>query len=190
MAIEADYMRYSLLRDLGRGPAFPLTATVPGGLQAEDRFYRTDLHWDCYYTGSAWVTRQEFSTTLGPTESGTFTHSFAASTNTIRLGQLRSDYRAFLTRFEATIFVLTTNNGSNYWTLTLRDSSAAAVLVATTAADAANANVSKVYTDTTSPTLVSPAAARTYLSLDVATTGAPGAFYPRNPVVFYRMIVT
>lgn len=96
------------LNDYRRGTAFPASPA------AGDRFFRTDLGWQCYYDGTRWLTVHEdmipvqaLATFAGPgTVGGTIT-------------ALRTDYAPYFTRVEMTTAVATTNNGTNYWTVEL-----------------------------------------------------------------------
>lgn len=54
-SLKPYFLSFDGTRDLGRGTAFPLTADLPGGLQTNDRFFRTDELATYAYNGTAWV---------------------------------------------------------------------------------------------------------------------------------------
>ena len=172
-------------RIIGRGSSFPASTDIPGGLLTEDLFYRTDLHWWCYYdlANTRWLTCHEETCILGVSDS--LVGSYSAVSNNIRFGLLRSDYQPVLTRAEALIFTGATNNGTNYLTYTIADSNATVNWTFNTSGGGASANV-----PFNTPTFTQPTAVRTYLNLNItAVTGAPTAQSPRTPLVKYRLVI-
>lgn len=170
-------------RDLGRGTAFPST-DVPGGVQAGDRFFRSDLGWACYHDGTRWLTAWEFPLAFAA-GGNTYATNYSATTASIRWASTRNDYKLWLTYAVMTISTGATNNGSNYATYNFVDSNAATVWSVSTAADSTNATVAKAASSFTQPSAVA-----TFVRLDIAITGAPSAQFCYTPVMYARLVVT
>ncbi len=83
------FLSYDAVRDLGSDTAFPVSADITGGLQASDRFFRTDLGWACYYDGARWLTVQEFQMDLTPY--GRSAQPYSGGATSLLLGPLRTD---------------------------------------------------------------------------------------------------
>lgn len=167
-------------RDLGRGTAFPASADLPGGLQTNDRFFRTDLGWACYYDGTRWLTIHEYT---APIVAWT-TQNNAVVTD----WAIRTDYAPWITRVAIITRVDTTNNGSNFWTLNIQGvntarSASTAIVTALTSVDTVATNTSHE----TAPALTP--ANRSFFRLDPRTTGAPGVL-TAAVTIYYRLIVT
>jgi len=111
-------------RDLGRGTAFPLTADIPGALQTDDRFYRTDCDFRCFYDGTRWLTLHEYniqSQVFGPTVPGAAYYVGAAPAN-LGYAAPRTDFSLYMTRWVIGYISDTNQTGANYWTLKLQTS--------------------------------------------------------------------
>ena len=107
-------------RDLGRGPVFPAPSTIPGGLQTDDRFYRTDLNWPCFYDAASarWYTDYEFS--ANPTPNPLAVMPVTTVPNDVLFAPMRTDFTILVTRIRALAYVQATNNASNYWQILFR----------------------------------------------------------------------
>lgn len=100
---------------LNRGSSFP--ASWPQDVP----FYRTDLDLLCYYDGTRWLTVQEYPSTFASW--GGAATPFSVTTNPLLMPWF-NDQGVYITRAAYTLFVDTTNNGSNYWSIDLqRDTS-------------------------------------------------------------------
>lgn len=170
-------------RDLGRGTAFPST-DVPGGLQSDDRFFRTDLGWSCEYDGTRWLTTWEFPLAFGA-GGNTYATNYSATTTSIRWASVRNDYKLWLTYAVMTISTGATNNGSNYAVYNFVDSNGTTVWSVSTASDGTNATVTKAASSFTQPSAVA-----SYVRMDVAVTGAPSAQFCYTPVLYARLVAT
>ena len=176
-ALERDLSDVRTREKLGAsGTAFP-TGPATNAL-----FYRTDLDWWCFYDGTRWLTVHEYVHPLGATV------STAAATNTDFV--IRTDYAPYVTRVSVVSFVATTNNGANYWTVTISGldggkTSATTVLAFNTSADLVNNYIShEAAPSTANPTN------RTYWRMGLAITlGAPGVLTV-GVALYYRLIVT
>lgn len=159
----------------GAGTAFP--ASPPTGM----RFFRTDLGFLCYYDGTRWLTVHEYVIAL-PFADYTVSNSFA---NWIRV---RSANNLYVTMASFTSRVSTTNNGTNFWTVSIeaQDQTFAAGTVLfqpTTAADTAG-----VFTSHELATTVATSS-KVHFNLSVQTTLAPGTLRI-SWAVYYRLIIT
>lgn len=76
-------------------------------------FFRTDLGFLCYYDGTRWLTVHEYVLPLVPNRA-------TVAVNTIWDTTIRIDYAVYLTRVALTTNVATTNNSTNFWTVTLQ----------------------------------------------------------------------
>lgn len=158
------------------GTAFPASPRMG------DQHFRTDLGWWCYYDGTQWLTASEFSLEG---------YQLAVSANgSLLMGKAREDYVPYVTRVSIEYSVATTNDGSKYWTLTVRgrDNTLASITnvhIRTTAALTADAWTA--YGSAPNET-ATPANAAVFDML-YAKTSTPGnlSYYV---TVFYRLIVT
>lgn len=179
-ALAPYFLSYDGTRDLGRGTAFPASADLPGGLQTSDRFYRTDFAWMCYYDGARWLTLHEYAQPL--TNYSRTTIPFTGTTGVLQLSPVRTDgAQLIVTRVAAYLDVLTTNNGSNYWSLAFKTNAGTTINAFDTSANAAGAAILKEaavnvnYTD--------PA----FITLEVTgKTGAPGSLVASG-TIWYRI---
>lgn len=164
------FHNFDTSRDLGRGTAFPASADLPGGLQTSDRFFRTDLGWQCFYDGTRWLTVHEYALPTPAYPPFPQPYSGAAG-NPIALVPLRNDFAWFVGVVKSYTTVATTNDASNYWTFALRTNTGTTLNTYSTQSLAPNSNInSQVAVNT-----VVPVSAE-YLLVVVATkVGAPGA---------------
>lgn len=103
------------------GPGIVRTGTAfPDSPATGARYRRSDLGYQVFfYDGTRWLSEQEYSAVLwGENQSST------GGMNVISHAAVPSD-DVWLTRYQATSIVVTTNNGSNYWTVALRKKSVA-----------------------------------------------------------------
>ena len=166
---------------LDRGTSFP------GSPAAGRRFYRTDLNLDCYYDGSRWLTVQEYSRTLN-TLPNTATGFVFNSGDALGRASIRRDFSVYMTYLSSVSRVLTINNASNYWTVTLSSHDPAVALTAvysySTAADPINNFVDH---SVTLNAVLSPVAFGFFLI--ASKTGNPNGVTV-NCTLYYRLIVT
>lgn len=169
---------------LGVGSSFPTAGTLVAGLQAGQRYFRSDLGLACYYDGTRWLTVNEYTCELTTSEAQAA--SFAGTTVNVRNGIVRNDYTIQFTRAQADIFCGATNNAANYFTYAFKNDAASVTFFSfTTAGDTANANNLHTVTSFTQP-----GSAFNYLRLDMTVSaGAPSAQFPRAPVVWYRLVI-
>ncbi len=153
----------------GRGTSFP------GSPVTGQRFIRTDRNYRNYtYDGTRWLGDPyalPFAayTNLQPT---------TVSGNAPLLAPLPPDCDVYLHSFRCQmVYVATTNNGSNYWTINLRIEGASVVSIAsfTTAAMSAN-TYTQGSTLTSFSTNPVTQGAKT-ISIEVVKTGSPGGLY-------------
>lgn len=146
----------------GAGTAFPSSPDT------NTRFFRTDLGFECYYDGTRWLTAHEYQADFQQYE---LAPPYSAVSDPLMFA-VPGDYNSlYVTRAHARLLVNTTNNGSNYWSVELRQEGSSIWSFNTSADAAATAllktqNINAAY---------SPA---THFSWRLASkTGAPGSIY-------------
>lgn len=88
-------------------------------------------------------------------------------------GDMGQPWAVSILAFYASVFVVTTNNGTNFWTIDLLDTATSTVLASvSTAAIAAN-----VYTRLVDTTVTAPGATNPALFIRPTATLSPGAIY-------------
>ena len=157
-------------------------SSFPASPSSGDPFFRDDLGLWCYYDGTRWLTQPKVISQ----------ERNSISSNGEVIGRLpSSSYSVYIPSFNVvtTTQVSTTNDGSNYWTVTVQItnstySSATTIHTFTTAADTADAWTA--HDD--APDSQTPTENDGYL-LIYAKTGSPGAI--RIAVGFeYQLIIT
>jgi hypothetical protein len=154
----------------------------PTGWPNNVPFFRTDLGWWIYYTGSVWVTAHEYEQNLTPY--GRNAQPYAGGATSLLLAPARTDYDAFVTRVKVYLDIVGTNNGANYWSFTVRYASTS-VYSFDTSADAAGVGLNKENAPNTG---VSAGPALSTLDI-TGKTGAPSAVVV-NCTIWYQLIVT
>ena len=96
-------------------------------------------------------------------------------------GEMGQPWAVLLQRFTVSVFVSTTNNATNFWTIDLIDPAATLLCQLTTAAIAAGA-----WARLTSTLFVQPSAANVVISLRLTATLAPGAIYVTPALALLR----
>jgi hypothetical protein len=163
-----------------RGTAFP------GSPATNDTFFRTDLGLLCYYDGTRWLSVDTFSAG----SAGALLSSSIANAN-LSVHRLRGDYAPYFTYLTAVTRSATTNNGSNYWTITLEGQATALGTATTIGSFNTSADTVNIYTSHDGFT-VSTANPTNRAHLNVNLTigaGAPGSFL-LDFTAFYKLIIT
>lgn len=153
-------------------------STNPGSPSAADLIYRSDVfHW-ALWTGSLWLSGAELS--LGRVEL-----VFSAD-GSGRIGKLRADRTPYITRISLLTNVATTNDATNYWTITIRGRDAALSAASNVHQVNTSAHTAGVYTESdAAPSVTASPANAALLDISVAKTGTPGALTV-DVVVYYR----
>lgn len=159
-------------------------SSFPGSPGSGDLYFRSDLGLIFYYDGTRWLTVNEYNAPFGNT--------VAASASFGGNGPYQAmnfTLDAYIEKLYATTDVLTTNDGTNNWTLTLNKVSTANALTPlgnfTTAADTHDTWASHVIT--VNAALVN--GSFPLLRLDGTKNGAPGNLYCMSTLTF-RLIGT
>jgi len=168
---------YEGSRDLGRGTAFPTAGLGGGAIQAGDRFFRTDLGFACYYDGTRWLT-----TDILTAQFANLTYS-ATADDFATLFPIAADYAPFLVRWDAWVSVGGTNNGSNYWTILLRDTASNTAASFNTSGQTASTQLLYVLVSFTQPTV------RQYLNVRTEKTAGAPSNVSMFSSVRYRLII-
>jgi len=156
--------------------------TFPTGIASGFRFFRTDLGFDCYYDGTRWLTDFEMPATILPIT------NFSANGGSQLIG-VRTDYQLFGEKIAFWTRVNTTNNGTNFWTVSMRGidtgvSSGTTLYSFDTSGDTAGIAVQRDVTPTTQvPTN------RTLLDCQFSKTLSPGTL-DLTATLYYRLIIT
>jgi hypothetical protein len=160
-----------------QGTAFPASPFTG------QQFFRTDLGWTCYWDGTYWLTVAEYSSECDITRLTT-----AGSGGQIT-GTVRSDRAIYVSFVTLTLYVYTTNNASNYWSVGIRGInqavSAATDFYTASTADYGAATFLR-FEGSADPTAPSN---RAWFGYYATKTGAPGDLIVRCRIS-YRMIVT
>lgn len=151
------------------------------------RFWRTDLGFEIYYDGTRWLTTQLYSWDLQLADVASLPIAAASIPATTHRGPLlNGEYDIYITKAYYWFFVTTTNNGTNYYSFTLKDAPGAATLHAAvnTSAVAANTHLQLVGT-------VNALVGTTDKEIEVFVdkVGTPGTLY-LGAKVFGRLVVT
>ncbi|HEX6293379.1 MAG TPA: hypothetical protein VFZ66_29630 [Herpetosiphonaceae bacterium] len=157
------------------GTAFP--SSPPTGL----RFYRSDLGWWCFYDGARWLTCHELSAQRGVT-------GLTVATS-VPISDIRQDYAPYVARCTTGYVVATTNNGSNYWTITIRGVNAAYNAASSVHQFNTSAASLTWAQNDAAPSVSAAPSNRARIDVDLAVTGAPGSL-SIYVTVYYRLIVT
>lgn len=167
---------------IGKGTSFPMSPS------SGDQFFRTDLGLDCYYDGTRWLTKNEYALSaavfsgLGPYSATN------AQVMTVAIDSTQSNM--WITRAQINTVVITTNNGTNFWTIQPRSRNAAQDAFTnlgssfTTAADT-------VDQDSSHSVVIGAALTSGHktLGLQITKTLSPGNLY-LIVAFYYRLIVT
>jgi hypothetical protein len=152
--------------------------SFPASPSLNDLYYRTDFDFLCKYDGTRWITAHEYGMPIV----GELLSPVSASPSEIGTLPLRGDYSIYLTRLTLSCYVNTTNNGANYWSIALFNTSGVTHTTLTTSASAANtwtrleANLGGAIT--------------TAVGVEAIATkvGAPGSMY-LSATLFYRLVI-
>lgn len=127
------------LSSLNGVAAYNSGTAVPANKATGDRYWRTDLGLQIYYDGTRWLTTQLFRDTFGV---GNSLQPASSGTALGRLTPWSTTFDLWLVAWDASTYVATTNNGTNFWTLTLNkhaaDDSATALDNFATSGDTVN----------------------------------------------------
>lgn len=141
-----------------------------------DTYYRSDLGLSFFYTGTIWVSVNEYSAEIGGEN--------ISATGVLGRFALRSSFNTFLTRYAFTYFVSTTCDLSNYWVASLQDSPSGATISAPGTTTPASPNL-WLSNDVDYPTGSFVTASNLRVSL--TKTGTPGNLYAYC-AIYYRVV--
>lgn len=163
----------------GAGSSFP--ASPATGLL----FFRSDLGFLCYYDGARWLTIHEYSAVMS-TSAATST---VTNANLLTVAQ-RDNYAIDVTRIETSYFVATTNNGTNFWTITHQGQDGTFGTANNISSfDTSGAAANAWGTFDVAPNVTATPANYRHLNISVSKTNAPGQLSILS-TVYYRLIVT
>ena len=155
------------------GTAFPTTPAT------DEQYFRTDLDMWAVYDGTRWLSTEIF-VAYGVMQA---VIPWAVSGNLIRFGLWQPTYSVYLLELRGSTTVVTTNDGSNYWTVTLKKGSDNSTIGSfTTAADT-------VAVDTDHLLSVNAVSTEKHVYISGDKTSAPGDLYPFLHLT-YRLVLT
>lgn len=167
--------------------------SFPASKATNDRYWRTDLGMEGYWDGTRWLSSTLYTLDLvGPFDGQTTAVQngwpVASGNSPINIGRKsiwHSDYALWLVNLYGDSFTSATNNGSNYWTLSISGA------VTTTAYGSINTSADTASTHTGHVAAINAAAGSTERAINtlLTKTGTPGTtFFPA--LLTYRLILT
>lgn len=157
-------------------------AAFPAGVAAGFRWFRTDLGLDFAYDSTYWLS-QELQADFTP-YTRTVVPYTGAGVAALLIAPMRTDFDIYVTLAKVYIDVLTTNNGTNYWSLRLHTSGGSTPWSFDTSANSAGVAIAK------SSAINTSYPGNEYFSYDVVSkTGAPGSL-AFNGTFWYRLRIT
>lgn len=165
-------------------------SAFPGSPSSGDLFYRTDLHLECFYDGTRWLTLSQYDTNMSRIGDASEPQS-ATKVNqyTMALGQtlyIEELYIGFYVNGGTAL------SGSHKWVVTLRELTSAgtdgtASTIATINIDSGTSSIFRQASATGINTAT--LATDSVLNINVTKTGTPGTLYLK-PLLRYRRILT
>jgi hypothetical protein len=153
------------------GTSFPTAA-------AGDLYHRTDLSPALWrYDGTRWLSVQRYRTEVPVAV------SVSASATVGYFPLWNSEFGAYLIDFRGVMYVSTTNNGSNYWTLDLKKWSDNSVIVS------ANTSANSASVSNLKDVAINAVSTEDILYVASTKTASPGNLYPLMYVT-YALIAT
>ncbi len=163
--------------NLGQGTSFPASPS------SGDRFFRTDLGWDCYYDGTRWLTMHEYSV-HGDLEASVLSWVITCA--------MRTDYKFYVTRCAIAVNVAS-QDASNYWGVQVRGNNTSysgdQLLLVSTVDDVFSPSYAQVMHDSAPTKNIPSSGYDNNLAILVAPTGSPGVIYC-VATLYWRLIVT
>jgi len=138
-------------------------SSFPGLPTTNDLFYHTTHGMLFFYNGTLWLTVQKFFTQWAITT--------ALSAATAPRAPLDPDLQVYVLDLVARVYVTTTNNGSNYWTVDFIPVGTTGSSIGSCSTSASSPNV---YLDLRTAKNAVVAATDTQMIIDFAKTGSPG----------------
>jgi hypothetical protein len=150
-------------------------AAFPGSPSSGDPFFRDDLGFWCWYDGTRWLTETKIAT------HNSFTGSADGNLAYMRVSDQDSKY---IEQINMTTRVATTNDSDNYWTVEIDGwnndaSTASAIHIFNTSADAADTFIDKT---TTSMSQTALPTQEGFFAVNITKTGSPG-----NIAIYYSV---
>lgn len=170
----------------GSGTSLNPGTSFPGSPSTNDLCFRTDRGILYYYDGTRWLSLSVYYEILSPDPSAARPQT--TSGNGIVGGAPSPNYDWWMEAFEVSWYVQTTNDGSKYWTATLRkhvaDDTPTTIVTINSSADTASNDISK---EVSIGALLDHS---TYKALTVVMTktSTPGNFYWQAMKIRYRLV--
>lgn len=168
------------------GSGISAGTSFPGSPSTNDLCFRTDRGILYFYDGTRWLSVAQYYEILSPDPSAARPQT--SSGNGITGGSPSPNYDWWMEAFEVAWYIQTTNDGSKYWTATLRkhaaDDTATTVVTITSAADTASNDILK------EGSIAALLDHTTYKAFTVVMTktSTPGNFYWQSMKIRYRLV--
>lgn len=154
-------------------------AAFPGTPSSGDQFFRTDLGLLCYYDGTRWLTMNQYT--------GYLEHTTAVNANPV-FQRHDGSYDIFIEECSVTTITLATNNGANFWTVTVKTHTPTLSGLDTIYSYATSGDTASVFTNHDGVTNQTPSVSG-FFSIDIVKTLVPGAITSYIEIRF-RYIIT
>lgn len=159
----------------GGGGGYSEGTSFPGSPTTNQKFYRTDLNFLCYYDGTRWLTVEEYS--IPGTQATVAPFPTASSGSQFAFFPARTDFATYLTRLTISTYVNGTNNSSNFWTFAFGRYTSTAVFTSILSFDT-HLDTVNTMTDHSQVINAPLNAAGIYMGLIPTKTGTPGNVFP------------
>lgn len=156
--------------------------SFPASKATGDRYWRTDLGLEFYWDGTRWLSTCQYRADIAVNRAVT---PATANASLLDAAVVGGAYAIYVETVVVWCYVVTTNDGSKYWTILVQAGPSTTTLASVnTSADAANTHIGKV----ASPNAVIAATDFT-IGLSLTKTSTPGNLFV-GAAVLYRRIAT
>lgn len=158
-------------------------ASFPSTPATDQRFFRNDLGLLCYYDGTRWLTEEEYTANYANAATA------SGSGGGFIFDPIRGDHAPYIVRVTAIYRVVTTNDGSNYWTIAVRGVTTTVSASTTIHSWDTSAISPDVYTKTDAAATTANPANNSRFQLLLTETGTAGTIQI-GVTIYYKLIVT
>ncbi len=165
------------------GAGISAGTSFPGSPSTNDMYFRTDRKLLYFYDGTRWRTVSEYTLPFFPV---VLQGGQSATTEIGRAG-FDGTYDAYVTSVEFSSQVVTTNNGSQFWTLTVKKYTPASAATTLASQSTAGYTPSNWTYSTVAVGAVVDRTTHTMIGFDVTKTSTPGPIYC-HATVKYQLV--
>jgi hypothetical protein len=163
----------------GGGGGYDEGTSFPGSPSTDDKFYRTDRNLLYFYDGTRWLTVQQYQIALTPLSAFPANKSVTTADVISGVPMYSGGYDFWMEDFICTTFVVTTNDGTKFWTVSLKKEAVAGG-GATAITNFSTGTAPDTPSQWTNHTVAIDALLGTniaFLSVDITKTSTPGNIY-------------